>query len=290
MHRPNLLETPEWAIQVFEDLTGLRIVVHDLNAKLGPFLPPERFRHRSPCCAAVKARHDWACMDFEITRLREQLLDSPEGRYHTCHAGFMEWVLPVFIKDRLAWILFAGQGTAAGPFQHLVRDIRQTTTKAPVPTLALASFQEPKAQAILEALRQLRARLLAWHDQASALLHNPAEPPPSDLKNLAGRRLLIQSFLLRHHTGPARLQDLARTLCLGESRVSHLVKELFGCSYVQLLTQMRLRTASSLLRESALPILDICLNSGFQDLSHFHRCFRKRFSTTPLKYRRMSHA
>ncbi len=289
MHRPDLLETPEWAIQVFENLTGLRVVVHDLNASLWPFLQPERFQHRSPCCAAIKARHDWACRDFEITRLREEILHSPDGRYHSCHAGFMEWVLPVFIDDRLAWILFAGQGKAAGAYQHLVRDIRLTPAK-PLSSPALPAFAEAKAQAILEALRQLRSRLLAWQEQASALLSNTGEPHPGDLKNLAERRLLIQSFLHRHHTGSASLQDLARTLHLGKSRASHLVKELFGCSYVQLLNQMRLRTAASLLRESALPVLDICLNSGFQDLSHFHRCFRKRFSTTPLKYRRMSHA
>jgi AraC-like DNA-binding protein len=81
---------------------------------------------------------------------------------------------------------------------------------------------------------------------------------------------------------------LASLLGIGESRTSHLVQELFNCSYVELLNQMRLRTASSLLRESSLTVLEVCLASGFQDLSHFHRCFRRRFATTPLKYRRLS--
>jgi transcriptional regulator GlxA family with amidase domain len=50
---------------------------------------------------------------------------------------------------------------------------------------------------------------------------------------------------------------------------------------------MRLRTAASLLRETSMSILDVCLASGFQDLSHFHRFFRKRFGATPLRYRRL---
>lgn len=285
MLRPSLLETPEWAIQVFENLTGLRIVVHDLGANLWPFLHPERFQHRSPCCTAVKARHDWACVDFEVTRLREEIPRWPEGRYHRCHAGFLEWVLPVFLDDRLAWILFAGQGKTAGTYEHLVRDIRKMP-EGFRPRVEPPGFPEAKAQAILEALRQLRSRLLAWHEEADAFL--APNVPPGGWQGLADRRLLIQGFLHRNHQGPARLRDLARALGLGESRASHLIKELFGCSYIQLLTQARLRTAASLLRESSLSILEVCLGSGFQDVSHFHRCFQKHFSTTPLKYRRLS--
>lgn len=285
MFRPSLLETPEWAIQVFENLTGLRIVVHDLGAILWPFLHPERFRHQAPCCAAVKARHDWACVDFEVTRLREEIPRWPEGRYHRCHAGFLEWVLPVFLKDRLTWILFAGQGKTAGTYEHLVRDIRKMPAgfphRAEPPAIA-----EAQAQTILEALRQLRSRLLAWHEEAAAFL--PPNVPPGNWQGVADRRFLVQSFLQRNHTGAARLGDLASALGLGESRMSHLIRELFGRSYGQLLMDMRLRTAASLLRESSLSILEVSLGSGFPDVSHFHRSFQRHFSTTPLKYRRMS--
>ena len=280
---------PEWAIRAFEKLSYLQVVVHDLSSTLGLFLQPERFKHRSPCCIAVKARHDWACVDFEITRLRKDILRSPEGRYHRCHAGFMEWVVPVFINDRLVWILFAGQSRTTGDYRHLVRDVRSTPINA-AQSRKLCEIGEPQAEAILESLRQLRSRLLEWHTQASALLKNTRTPGSEDLSDMAGRRQLIQSFLHRNHTGPANLRDLAKTLHLGESRVSHLVKELFGRSYVQLLNELRLRTATSLLRESSLSVLEVCLNSGFRDMSHFHRCFQKRFGITPLKYRRLSQA
>jgi AraC-like DNA-binding protein len=284
-----MLETPEWALQVFERLTGLQIVVHDLGSELWPFLQPERFRHRSPCCMAVKARHDWACMDFEVTRLRQDILKSPEGRYHCCHAGFMEWVLPVFLEERLALILFAGQARASGSYQHLNLDIRHTP-HASKRSPALPGMREDKAQEVLESLRQLGSRLVQWHRQASVFFKKQGKGGPGHPVQMADRSFLIERFLHQNHTGQASLGDLARSLKLGESRCSHLVKELFGASYVQLLNNMRLRTAASLLRESSLSVTEVCLNSGFRDLSHFHRAFHKRFATTPLKYRRMSHA
>lgn len=287
MLRPNLLETPECAIQSFEKLTGLRLVVHDLSGSLWPFLHPERLEHRAPCCVAVKARHDWACVDFEVTRLRKEISHWPDGRYHRCHAGFIEWVLPVFLDDQLAWIFFAGQGRSEGEYGHLVHDIRKLPAGFRHRQLP-ASIPESKALVVLEALRQLRARLLDWRKYADSFLKGNLHEDRRSSSSLVDRRLLIQSFLHRHHKGSPGLGELARWLGIGESRTSHLVQELFGCSYVELLNQMRLRTASSLLRESSLTVLEVCLASGYQDVSHFHRCFRKRFGTTPLRYRKLS--
>ena len=287
MQKPDLLETPEWAIRGFEKLSGLQVVVHDLGSTLGPFLQPERFNHHSPCCIAVKARHDRACVDFEITRLREEILHSPEGRYHRCHAGFLEWVMPVYIDDRLTWVLFAGQSRAVGDYRHLIRDVRSTPVEA-AKMNRLGETDEPRAELVLESLRQLRSRLLEWYGQVASLLKNTRPPEEGGLSDMADRHRFIQRFLHANHKGTAGLADLAKALHLGESRASHLVKELFGRSYVQLLNELRLRTAASLLRETSLSVLEVCLNSGFRDLSHFHRHFQKRFSTTPLKYRHLS--
>ncbi len=270
--------TAEMAIQAFEKLNDLTVVVHDLTAQLWPFLLPERFRHCSARCLAVKATRDWACQDFEIHRLRPAVVQFPDGRYHICHAGIFEWMVPVFIENRLAWILFAGQRQLKGVYRHLTRDIR-TTTRAFTARNAPPSVTEEQAVHVLEALRQLRARLLQWHTDAAR------RQPEGEL--LAGRRLLIERYIFDHHAGAASVAGLAQQLQLSESRAIHLVKEIFGRSYIKLLSEMRLRTAASLLRETAMPILDVCLASGFQDLSHFHRFFRRRFGVTPLRYRRL---
>jgi len=253
------------------------VTVHDIaGPPLWPYLPPERFRHHAPCCLAVKAHHDWACADFELTRLRREAPELPDGRYHVCHAGILECVVPVFWEEELIWMLFAGQARAEGDYAHLVRDRR--TTGPASQSATLPALPEARAQSILEALRQLRARLLLWLRQA---VRTEGAAPPT-----GNRRLRILHFLHDHHRTEIKLGDLAAHLGLSESRTSHAVGEHFGCGYARLLQRMRLSTAASLLRSSTLPVLDVCLGSGFQDLSHFHKIFRARFGMTPLQYRK----
>jgi transcriptional regulator GlxA family with amidase domain len=68
-------------------------------------------------------------------------------------------------------------------------------------------------------------------------------------------------------------------------RTSHLVKEVCGLSFRELVIQRRLKAAMELLRQSSLSVLEVTLAAGFEDIAHFHRLFRRRIGTTPLKYR-----
>ena len=82
------------------------------------------------------------------------------------------------------------------------------------------------------------------------------------------------------------LKDVAKALHLSESRAGHAVKEACGATFVELLTQARLRSAAGLLRHTSLPVKDIALRSGFEDVSHFHAVFKAHFKATPHKYRK----
>jgi AraC-like DNA-binding protein len=256
MTGPEILSTPEMAIQSFEKVNDLHVVVHVLTRKLWPFLSPERFRHCSPLCLAVKITRDWACLDFEINRLRPAAAAFPDGRWHICHAGLLEWVMPVFIEGSLAWLLFAGQRRPKGAFHHLARDPR-TTAPAYTARNAPPPVTEEHAAHVLEALRQLRSRLLQWHTDVARRLRAGDAARLAGSELLAHRRPLIERYIYDNHTGDASVAGLARELHLSESRAIHLVKELFGRSYIKLISEMRLRTAASLLRETSLPILDV---------------------------------
>jgi AraC-like DNA-binding protein len=282
------LDAAERAIEAFEQLHGLNVTLHDLTGDLSPYLKPHRFYHRSALCLAVKAAgHYAACDRFENHELRLALPRFPEGRIQVCHAQLLEWVVPVFEQETLCWVIYAGPRTAGRNLTsaHKERPTRWLKSPWKKGLTPPPPIQEEPAQIILEHLRQLAARLRYLIKELKTL---PA-PGPSTLALAIGeaatRRIAILRFIENHYAEPTTLPDLARRLGLSESRTSHLVRASCGQSFRELLIQKRLHVAMDLLRESDISVLDVALASGFTDIAHFHRLFRRRIGTTPAQYR-----
>ncbi len=81
------------------------------------------------------------------------------------------------------------------------------------------------------------------------------------------------------------LADVAETVCLSGSRLSHLFKEKTGVALSDYLLRYRLEKARSLLEESSDSISRIALMVGFHDPAYFSRAFRNYFGTTPRQAR-----
>ncbi|WP_244485481.1 helix-turn-helix domain-containing protein [Bradyrhizobium tropiciagri] len=74
---------------------------------------------------------------------------------------------------------------------------------------------------------------------------------------------------------------LAAATGLSERYVNELLYEA-GASFTMRLTELRLTKAAELLvHDSERRISDIAFDCGFNDLSYFNRCFRRRFGLTP---------
>src|SRR4051794_732614 len=76
-------------------------------------------------------------------------------------------------------------------------------------------------------------------------------------------------------------QKLAAAAGLSERYVNELLYEA-GASFTMRLLELRLRKAADLLAHAGeRRISDIAFDCGFNDLSYFNRCFRRRFGLTP---------
>jgi AraC-like DNA-binding protein len=287
-------EIPEQAIASFERLHSLRVTVHDLRGSLWPFLNHDRFHHTHTLCQAVKhLGRESACVQFSVVRLRQEISDYPQGRLQICHAGFLQWVVPVFRGEALEWVIFAGVRTAGPDIRDAVLDMERALPDNfwPAQNSRPATVNAGEAALILEHLRQLTARLRLWNMEMEAGgLPIPDGPRAAPSSSLALRRTLIQRYIARHHTERIRLGDLASTLSLSEWRTSHAVRECCGHTFQELLSEARLRTAMGLLRHSELSVMDVALRSGFDDVRQFHRLFKRQLQTTPLQYRKAARA
>ena len=282
---------PRHAIAAFEGIHALRLTIHDLRGSLWPFVAPERLRHGHALCAAMKSSaYLHKCMHFDLTSLRNDLPNLPEGRVHVCHAGLVEWVVPVFRGLDLEWVLFAGVRTAdPGLSAHREPLIRWTRPPWGAGTVLPPAVAATEAEHILEHLRQLAARLWNWSQARERQAVGAAEAEqcgtvPSDATVV--RRTVIHRFIAEHHLSDIRLGDLAASLEVGEDRAGRILQACCGRTFRDLLIEARLRTAMEFLRNTTLPVLQIALRSGFNEVAHFNRTFQRRIGTTPTRYRR----
>lgn len=286
---------PEHAIQTFESIHQLIVSVHDLAGDLSPFLEPYRFHHRSPLCMAVKAQgehYHTLCKEFEMASLRVDLAYQREGRAHICHAGMVEWVVPIFEHDKLRWVFFAGPRLPKKPLVNITKLPLTNWQKSPWSnSMPLPeSVQEDESQRILEHLRQLTARLQVWFTSLKLTSGTQQKQSSTFFKNtVAVRETTIRLVIEENYASHGCLGILAERLCLSKSRASHVVRTTCGVSFRELLIQKRLRIAAELLRRSGLSVLEVALASGFEDIAHFHRLFKKRLGTTPAQYRSHAH-
>lgn len=92
-------------------------------------------------------------------------------------------------------------------------------------------------------------------------------------------------YLERHYAEGLRIEDIAKRAGLTVYQFEQRVRRLFQLSPLQLLHKLRLDEATRLLRESALSLGDIALQTGWCDQSAFTRHFSRYAGVSPGRYR-----
>lgn len=81
------------------------------------------------------------------------------------------------------------------------------------------------------------------------------------------------------------IQDLANQVHMNEQYFCRFFKKSIGRSPMEYINEYRIKQAKRLLEETDLPVMEVCLECGYNNLGNFLRTFRKYTDTTPLKYR-----
>lgn len=83
----------------------------------------------------------------------------------------------------------------------------------------------------------------------------------------------------------ASLEDLAAKLGVTDRHLRRVFKEEFGVSPVEYAQTQRLLLAKRLLTDTALPVLEVAMASGFASLRRFNDLFKARYRMTPMALR-----
>lgn len=95
----------------------------------------------------------------------------------------------------------------------------------------------------------------------------------------------IVKYIEEHYQKELYIDDLAELCGFSSSHFMKFFKSNMGVTFTQYLNNYRLNVASQLLKSTGLPILDIALEAGYDNLSYFNRIFKKKFHMTPKEFR-----
>jgi len=95
----------------------------------------------------------------------------------------------------------------------------------------------------------------------------------------------VTKYLQDHLQDNIRIKEVADLLCMTESAFSHFFKRRTQRSFTDYLLDLKIDRASQLIIESDLSISEVCFQSGFNNISHFNRTFKKKKGNTPSEVR-----
>jgi AraC-like DNA-binding protein len=96
----------------------------------------------------------------------------------------------------------------------------------------------------------------------------------------------IHEFLMNNYREEVDLKQLAALVNMAEGSLCRFFKMNMGITVFEYLNQIKIEFACKLLMDLNLGILEVCMDSGFNNLSHFNKQFRKVTGVTPSEYRK----
>lgn len=110
-----------------------------------------------------------------------------------------------------------------------------------------------------------------------------AAPSSGDRKRLVEE---MMGWVAEQYREPLRIEALCRRFHLSRSYLHRIFKQETGLAITEYLIAYRINKAKGFLESGSMPLAEVALSSGFQDLSHFCRMFKRLTGVTPGHYRR----
>jgi AraC family transcriptional regulator of arabinose operon len=132
---------------------------------------------------------------------------------------------------------------------------------------------------------QRQREMLAMNALEKTLLLCDAINPRSEQSRMDARVLKAMDFICQNLARPVTLEWLSIHCGLSVSRLAHLFRAQVGQSPHQFLEMQRMTRARQLLELTQQPVATIAAETGFPDLFHFSKRFKRHFGVSPRHYR-----
>lgn len=109
----------------------------------------------------------------------------------------------------------------------------------------------------------------------------------SDLLPYSSKLGSIMLYILKNYT-TVTLKEVAYMFNYSEKYISRLIKKELQISFSELIKNVKLQHAASLLKNTTQSIETIIFSVGYQNKSYFYTIFAEKYNMTPLEYRQQN--
>jgi len=268
---------------IVKELTGINITLTNgfpsTNVKW-MFSPEEM----TPLCRAIRSTETGMQRCLQSDREHCELaIKNTRGIDYICHAGMVDFIVPIYNEEKLLALIVGGQILPSKPTEQGFIQIKKQlkSLKIDPETLRKAYFNSPFLS--LNKMKKVMDLLLLFSQYIFEMgLHLKTISKSTDSnKTIENAKL----YLKQHFREQITLTNIAKHLMLNPSYLSVLFSKVTGINLITYLQQIRIGEAKKLLGTTNFSVTKIAYSVGFGDLTHFYRVFRKFENCTPNQFR-----
>jgi len=237
----------------------------------------------SPLCRLVGSsrRGAAACRGDALSHGREAVASGSPDCY-VCHAGLMDFAVPIVVEGRHLATIEGGQVLVAPPSEAGFAGILDRTRPYGLEESELreAYFRTPHVPPGKLAAAVELVRLFAQQCSESwwRLRRGSADQPRPDIEE-------ARRYIDAHYREGLTMPGVARAVHLSPSHFSVLFSRETGSTFTEYVRRTRIERAKRRLLETPATITEIAFSVGFNSLTHFNHVFKALEGMAPSLYR-----
>lgn len=182
--------------------------------------------------------------------------------HHICHAGLYDAILPIKKNGKaVCYVLMGRVRTADSPKEfHGSSELCALYNEVPY-------FTDERIQSMSSLLQSI------LFDEAVSLESDPLAEE-------------IAEYISENYNGDISVSSICEKFFISKNSLYNTFRSHYGKTINDYITDVRIKAAMEMLRETDDPIYRVCEKSGFGTCTYFCRIFKKVSGVSPVEYRK----
>lgn len=270
---------PEFASfsEILTKLTGVAMSLHspegDVRVMYGDGM-------RNPLCSRIRLSQTGSGRCTACDRAHgKKAGETRKSILYTCHAGFLDMIVPIFVRGVHVASISSGQILAAPPSKAAQSKLKTRLAYLKLDDDAFGRAYRSAPYLPKEKVKHMMRLLELFGVHLCESLDKIRELE-SRLERNEVRK--AKEYVARNFADPnLGLVEVAVYAGLSASHFSYVFKQSTGISLTRYVQRVRVDEAKKLLGHRETTITEACFGCGFNSMVHFNRVFRALERTTP---------